>query len=599
MAGIESLLRGRVLGERYRVEEVIGRGGMGAVYRATDERLGRPVAVKVITAVTVDAESRERMRARFRREAAAAAGLPHHPNVVPVYDYGTDPDTSLDYIVMELLRGRDLATQLQRSGPPPLALALRILVQAARGLNVGHRKGLIHRDVKPGNIFLVEDGDPGEVQVRVLDFGIAKVIDEEDTQTALTRDGRAPLSPAYASPEQLRGDDALAPSADVFSLGAVGYQLLTGQKPYTEADRNRMSVGMPVPAPSIRSRNPAIPAEVETVILRALEHDPAARFPNAGAFADAVEAALRRLEGTSAANAVPSVAGPIVASDEDDDRTALAGDEGTMVAPRPGAGAAGVAGAAMAGAAAGSRPLTPAPMGVPPRTGPAIPPPRRRVQPEPRTGTPPIVWVLLVLALAAAGAAIWYAMSTRGAEDRNDRPLAGLPDSAQKDTTRDSLTVADAPRVDQQGRTLLQQGQFAQAADLFRQAMELDPARADYKDHLAFALIKQGQPAEAATLLEDAIRLDRNYDLAYSHLGDARLALGDTMGAVIAFTRFRDITVNQRDRAIAEQKIAELTAPRPAPVPVDTTTAQPADTAAPAPAPPSAPADTVRISPPR
>src|SRR4051812_43065106 len=158
MAGLESLLGGRVLGERYRVEEVIGRGGMGAVYRATDERLGRPVAVKVITAVATDAESRERMRARFRREAAAAARLPHHPNVVPVYDYGTDAETSLDYIVMELLRGRDLATQLQRSGPPPMALALRILQQAARGLNVGHRMGVIHRDVKPGNIFLVEDG---------------------------------------------------------------------------------------------------------------------------------------------------------------------------------------------------------------------------------------------------------------------------------------------------------------------------------------------------------------------------------------------------------------------------------------------------------
>jgi len=210
------------------------------------------------------------------------------------------------------------------------------------------------------------------------------------------------------------------------------------------------------------------------------------------------------------------------------------------------------------------------------------------------------VWVLLVLALAAAGAALWYAMSTRDATGRDDRPLAGLPDSAQKDTTRDSLTVADAPRVDAQGRALLQAGQFAQAADLFRQAMELDPARADYKDHLAFALIKQGQPTEAVPLLEDAIRLNANYDLAYSHLGDARLAMGDTMGAVIAFTRFRDITVNARDRAIAEQKIAELTAPRPAGPPADTASA-PADTVQPipAPAPPSAPQDTVRISPPR
>jgi tetratricopeptide (TPR) repeat protein len=465
-------------------------------------------------------------------------------------------------------------------------------------VNVGHRLNVIHRDVKPGNIFLVEDGDPGEVQVRVLDFGIAKVIDEEDTQTALTRDGRAPLSPAYASPEQLRGDDTLTPAADVFSLGAVGYQLLTGQKPYTEADRNRMSVGMPVPVPSVRSRNPAVPAEVETVVRRALENDPAARFPNAGAFADAIEAAQRRLDGTSAAAAVPAVAGPIIATDEDDERTALAGDDGTMIAPRPGAAAAVGAGAAMAGSAGAGRPLPPPPVNVPPRTGPAIQPPRRRA--EAKTGTPPRVWVLLVLALVAAGAAIWYAASARNGDHRNDNPLAGLPDSAQKDTTADTLTAADAPRVDQQGRALLAQSQFAQAADLFRQAMELDPSRADYKDHLAFALIKLGQPAEAATLLEDAIRLDRNYDLAYSHLGDARLALGDTMGAVLALRRFTEITVNQRDRAIAEQKIAELTAPKPAAPPsADSAAAPPADTtpAAPPPAPP--PADTVRISPPR
>ena len=592
MAGIESLLRGRVLGDRYRVEEVIGRGGMGAVYRATDERLGRPVAVKVITAVATDAETRERMRARFRREAAAAARLPHHPNVVPVYDYGTDAELGLDYIVMELLRGHDLASRLQRSGPPPMALALRILQHAARGVNVGHRLGVIHRDVKPGNIFLVEDGDPGEVQVRVLDFGIAKVVDEEDTQTALTRDGRAPLSPAYASPEQLRGDATLSPAADVFSLGAVGWQLLTGEKPYTEADRNRLSIGQSVPLPSLRTRNPAVPAEVETVIRQALDHDPSARYPNAGAFADAVEAALRRIEGTAAASAVPAVSGPVVATDEDDDRTAVAADEGTVLAPRPGAGAA--AAMAGAGAAAASRPLPPAPVGVPPRSGPAIPPPRRRIQPEPRTGTHPMVWVLLVLALVTAAAAVWYA-SSQGGRGADDNPLSGLPDSAQKDTTNaDTLTAADAPRVDQQGRALLQQNQFEQAADYFRQAMELDPTRADYKDHLAYALIKMGRFEEAATLLEDAIRLDRNYDLSYSHLADARLATGDTMGAVVALRQFLQVSVNQRDRAIAQQKLDALLAPpAPPPPPVDTVAPPPADTT------PAEPGDTIRIAPPR
>jgi serine/threonine-protein kinase len=595
MAGIEALLRGRVLGERYRVEDVIGRGGMGAVYRAADERLGRQVAVKVITAVAGDPETRERMRTRFTREARAAARLPHHPNVVPVYDYGTDAETGLDYIVMELLRGEDLASRLQRSGPPPMAMALRILQHAARGVNVGHRMGVIHRDVKPGNIFLVEDGDPGDLQVRVLDFGIAKVIDEEDTQTALTRDGRAPLSPAYASPEQLQGDATLTPSSDVFSLGAVGYQMLSGEKPFTEADRNRMGIGVPVPIPSLRARNPAVPGDVEDVLRRALEHDPAVRFPNAGALADALEAALRRIEGTAAAGAVPSVAGPIIPTDEDD-RTALAGDDDDRTTLAPAAGTAAAMGAL--GAAGASRALPPRPMDVPPRGGPAIPPPRRRTQvAEPRRGPSPLVWVLLLLALVGGAGAIWWAASD-GA-DPNDRPLANLPDSAQKDTTgADTLTAADAPRLDRQGLELVRAGSFSLAADAFRQAMELDQSRAEYKDHLAFALIKLNRIDEAITLLEAATRQNPNYDLSYSHLADARLAQGDTMGAVVALRRFLDVSVNQSDRAVAQQKLTALTTPRPAPPPPSADSSVVVDSGVVTP-PPDAPADTIRIAPPR
>ncbi|HEU0055015.1 MAG TPA: serine/threonine-protein kinase, partial [Longimicrobium sp.] len=317
MPGIEALLAGRVLGDRYRIEAVIGRGGMGAVYRATDARLGRPVAVKVITAASgSDPEARERVRARFRHEANKAANLPHHPNVVPVYDYGTDEALGLDYIVMELLRGEDLAQRLMRSGPPPLGDALYILAQAARGIAVGHRMGLVHRDVKPGNIFLVEAADGAERQVRVLDFGIAKAIAEEDTQTVLTQDGRAPLSPAFASPEQLRGEPRLTPASDVFSLGAVGWQLLTGEKPFTEADRNRISIGMEVPPRSIASVNPAVPREVEEILRRALSFDAADRYPTAAEMANALDSALRRVDDAAAA-ALPRVGGPVDASDAD------------------------------------------------------------------------------------------------------------------------------------------------------------------------------------------------------------------------------------------------------------------------------------------
>ncbi|HUE97277.1 MAG TPA: serine/threonine-protein kinase, partial [Longimicrobiaceae bacterium] len=334
MAGIENLLVGRVLGGRYRIEEVIGRGGMGAVYRALDERLGRHVALKVITAGgTGEVEARERLRARFFREARSAAALPHHPNVVPVYDYGSDEGLGLDYLVMELLRGSDLASRLSRSGPPPLAASLKILLEAARGVAVGHQKGLIHRDIKPGNIFLTEP-HRNEVQVRVVDFGIAKVADEDDTLAQLTQDGRVPHSPAYASPEQIRGLSQLTPASDVFSLGAVGFQLLTGQRPFSESDRNRLSLGMPVESPSSRKRNPAIPSAIDAVIQRALAFDPPDRFADAGEMARALEEAMRSLgdlpvEPYLAGAAIVTAAANVglAPAEEGDDRTRLMDEE--------------------------------------------------------------------------------------------------------------------------------------------------------------------------------------------------------------------------------------------------------------------------------
>lgn len=285
MYGIESLLSGRTLADRYLVDEVIGRGGMGVVYRAVDGRLGRKVALKVITGGgAADAASLQRLRARFHREARAAARL-HHPNVVAVYDFGTDDALGLDFLVMELLRGEDLAARLTREGPPPYPLALGILQQAARGLAAGHRAGLIHRDVKPGNLFLEPGDRPGEVQVRVLDFGIAEITAEEETLTHLTVFGSGPLSPAFASPEQLRGESGLTPATDVFSLGAVAFYLLTGVRAFISSDAGRALEEL---AASLGSRLPTIPPPVREIVRRALAPRPGDRYPDAGALAEAL-----------------------------------------------------------------------------------------------------------------------------------------------------------------------------------------------------------------------------------------------------------------------------------------------------------------------
>lgn len=286
MYGIAGLLTGRTLAGRYLIEAVIGRGGMGAVYRAADERLSRPVAVKVVGAVTTDPAEHARLRARFHREARAAAAL-RHANVCQVHDFGTDPELDLDFLVMELLHGEDLAARLMRTGPPALPVSLSILRQAARGLAAGHRAGMVHRDVKPGNLFLEED-EHDAVHVRVLDFGIAQVGGEEGTQTQLTVYGRSPFSPAYASPEQLRGDEQITAASDVFSLCAVGYHLATGTRPFTSSDPARAAAEVSDAIRLLRQRAPALDDATHDVLVRGLAPAAADRFPHAAAMADAL-----------------------------------------------------------------------------------------------------------------------------------------------------------------------------------------------------------------------------------------------------------------------------------------------------------------------
>lgn len=565
MPGIEGLLLGRVLGDRYRIEEVIGRGGMGAVYRAVDERLGRQVAVKVITVSGgSEAEARERLRARFQREARAAAALPHHPNVVPVYDYGSDPALGLDYLVMELLRGQDLATYLARSGPPPLATGLRILYESGRGLAVGHRAGLVHRDVKPGNIFLAEVGNE-EIQVRMVDFGIAKLVDDEDTASQLTQDGRVPHSPAFASPEQLRGLSNLQPASDVFSMGAVGFQLLTGQRPFTESDRNRMSLGMPVEPPSMRAINPAVPEAAEEIVRKALSFDPADRFPSAVEMSNALESALRALPDMpiapypgGAVDGIAYVSSPparAVAAEIDDDRTRAMEDEDdrTLLAPES------------------DRPVQRQTTVVPPRRRPPPPPPRRSVG-----GI--VVWGLVFLLLGAAGFWAWTEIN------RSPSPVAeAIPEAPEplSDPTAD-VTVPEElgtqPALDalvhnQEGLRLFQMGDIAGALRQFQTAVELDPENPEYRYNFAVTLRRARAPEDAAQQLERVLQFSPRRAGAHYHLGLAQLEMGDSSSARLSLMRAVELSNEAAERAAAMRALQALDAARavaPPPAIVDT-----------------------------
>lgn len=283
----ERLLVGRVLADRYEVEEKIGSGGMSVVYAGRDRRLGRPVAVKVVSLAAESPAERAGLRERFRREAASAARIPHHPNVVQVFDYGTDPELDLDFLVMELLRGRDLKEAL-RGTPLPADEALRILREAARGLAAGHRAGIVHRDVKPANLFLT--GEDGLEAVRILDFGIAKPLEPDPAQD-LTRTGQLPHSPAYAAPEQLDTHRPLTFASDVYQLGLIGYEMLSGERPFSVEERALLGSGTEVPLQP-RGRWASVPGPVRGVIEQALRFRPEDRFPDAAAFAEALAGAV-------------------------------------------------------------------------------------------------------------------------------------------------------------------------------------------------------------------------------------------------------------------------------------------------------------------
>ncbi len=270
-----------VLDNKYRLDERLGEGGMGTVYRATHLLIDRPVAVKVLNQRFVEDEAAQ---TRFRREARAAGRL-QHTNVAAVTDFGQTPD-GLVYIVMELLEGRSLREVLALEAPLDIARAVSLMLQIAAAVAAAHEAGIIHRDLKPGNIFIVQRRNSPPV-VKVLDFGIAKLAADtvEDLEAhALTQTGVMIGTPRYMSPEQCDGAK-LTPAADVYSLGIILYEMLTGTTPFTGTSPIAVAVQhSSKPPPPPRELRPTIPAALEAVVLHALEKTPAARPADASEF---------------------------------------------------------------------------------------------------------------------------------------------------------------------------------------------------------------------------------------------------------------------------------------------------------------------------
>ena len=275
-------LIGRVFDGKYRLEEPLGGGGMGTVYRATHLLIERPVAIKVLSQRFVGDQTAQE---RFRREARAA-GRMHHPNAVTVNDFGTTEDGWL-YIVMELLEGRTLRDLLAHEAPLDPARAVSFMLQACAAVGAAHDANLIHRDLKPGNIFIEQRPDLPAV-AKVLDFGVAKfAVDEheDDDYQTLTQVGAIIGTPRYMSPEQCAGTAPLTPASDVYSLGIILYEMLTGAVPFSAETPLALAMKQVTEAPRPpREIVPAIPRELETVVLHALAKQAAARPPDANEF---------------------------------------------------------------------------------------------------------------------------------------------------------------------------------------------------------------------------------------------------------------------------------------------------------------------------
>ena len=558
-------LAGVVLDEKYRLDERLGEGGMGTVYRATHLLIERPVAVKVLNSRLVTDEA---ARERFRREARAAGRL-QHTNAVAVTDFGETRD-GLVYIVMELLEGRSLRDVLAREAPLDPARAVSVMLQVAAAVGAAHEAGIIHRDLKPGNIFVVQRPHAPHI-VKVLDFGIAKIA--EDTQdgnpvNTLTGTGVMIGTPRYMSPEQCDGV-ALTPASDVYSLGVILYEMLAGRTPFTGATPLALALKHSSELPRPPSEFVAnLPPALESVALRALEKSAEERPADAREFRrELFEVAERLGLEHSAGFSAPTIETLRDAGTETPsgrlviDLERLRQNRASQTRETPAAsdtaedGAARTSGKPDVGPPhapehAGMRQMTAdpsAPYGPRPRA----PAGRRLRVGSVNLGRPRALFALAIAALVLGGAGYFiyksFSEGAAGGGARTSPSRGGEADEAlgrtlsAADVTPRARPAATEPRTAaefyERGSYNFSSRNFDGAVRDYRRALELQPRFPEAHNRLGRALMMQAKFAEAEDEFRSAVeQKGGNFPAAQYNLGFALQSRGEMDEAVNAYS---------------------------------------------------------------
>jgi serine/threonine-protein kinase len=542
-------LRGRVVGANFRLDELIGAGGMGSVYRAEQLSLGKAVAVKILHQELMTDEV---VVKRFEREARSASRL-EHPNVVQIIDYGQDRENKVLFIAMELLAGRDLGQTITEDGPMPLPRVVRIMGQVLSALEEAHLQRVIHRDLKPANIMLVERRGEHDL-VKVCDFGIAKATgliggSSPGFNSMLTARGLVCGTPEYMAPEQARGEEVDG-RTDLYAAAVILYQMVTGEVPFTASSPVAvLSQHLDHAPPPPSRKRPDLPHALDQLILDGLAKDPAERPQNAGAFRQALEAACALSE--------PRTVVQREASARTDTLPAIAAaSRATPVVRRqPRRGWIGVAtAAALALAALGSFSLV--------RHGADAPPPPAASLPaghvDPATSPAP------ASALPAPAAAP-AATASPEAIDRDlvpappaERPRTepARPPVARRRPSAPKSPPGPAPATSEDiaaGSSVTPAPPASPAAPAAAPGEEPSPARAAH-DPLGEAekLLSQGELAQACARAEEARQLAPRSAAVYRFLGKCYMRAGNVARASERYRTYLELAPSASDAAFIQ-----------------------------------------------